>query len=220
MGENIQVSESGLGQMVGFPPLAPDAEWFSRFMEARGKSGDTDKAIREANRGLKSPKVFGRFVLKDADGNLRTQSVAVEGGSRQLRSYSNIEGLNLSDHGNWPHVHLGAIEALIGRAPFYKELEEQIKGIYLDKELKTMHDFNFAIFHVLFSFLMGNIGPEFSGLPEEGAVLARGEEIAAKIDPEVSLLQTLAMYGPETLLGICSGFPSMQDNYYPEGKIL
>ena len=131
------------------------------------------------------------------------QSVAVEGGSRQLRSFSKIEDLRLSGHGDWRKVHLGALESILGRKPFFRDLEPGLKNVYLNSQLLSLKDFNFAIFEVLFSFFIGNISPAtlavFKNNPK---VKARGEEIAGQFRSGMSVLQAAASFGKETLLGL------------------
>ena len=188
---------------MSFPPLAPSVAWFSNFLKEYILTQDRETAIRQSNLTLSSPKEFGRFSLLDPKGEAKVQSVAVEGGSRQLRSFSKIEDLRLSEHGDWRKVHLGALEAILGRKPFFRDLEPGLKNVYLNSQLLSLKDFNFAIFEVLFSFFIGNISPatlaEFKNNPK---VKARGKEIAGQFRSGMSVLQAAASFGKETLLGL------------------
>ena len=189
--------------MVDFPPLAPSVGWFALYLKEFILSGDIFLAIRKANSGISSPKEFGRLALSDSKGGKTLLSVAIDGGGRQLRTLEKIPRLRLSEHGDWRLTHLGGIESILGRKPFYREYEKQLKEIYLDKNLQTLEEFNSAIFRFINSFLMENI--PLSSLvsnKDNKAVKERGTEIAEQLNPELSMIQALATHGKETLLGI------------------
>lgn len=148
-------------------------------------------------------KDFGRFLLYDSRGETGIHSVAVEGGGRQLRSFAKMEALRLSEHGDWRKLHLGALDAILGRKPFYRYLEPKLKKIYLNSELKTLRDFNFAIFEVLFSFLMENVSPSIIRNNEHRPeIKMRGKEISETLKGDETILQGIATFGKETLLGL------------------
>lgn len=189
--------------MVTFPPLAPSVGWFSDFIQAVVACEDRAKAIETANSKLLSPKEFGRFVLKDWRGEKRVQSLAVEGGGRQLRTFNKLSKLRLSEHGEWRKVHTGAIETILGRKPFYRDIEDRIRSVYSNMELKTLDEFNTAILEVMYTFLIGNLQPvELAKYSEFNVIKERGKEIADELDKEVTILEALASHGKETLLGI------------------
>lgn len=189
--------------MVSFPPLAPSALWVARFLKEYSTTGDKQTGIEKANAEINSPKEFGRFVLVDTKGDRKIQSLALEGGGRQLRSLNKLSLLKLSEHGDWRRVHLGAIESILGRKPFYRELESPLRKVYDNQKLRTLEEINMAIFEVIFSFLMENIDvaqvTTYQGSP---VINERGKEIAEYMIPEVSILQALASHGKETLLGL------------------
>ena len=189
--------------MVNFPPLFPTTGWFSVFLREYADSFSRPCAIEIANNVLGSPKEFGRYILTDSSGRKQVQSLAVEGGGRQLRTFQKLSRLRLSEHGDWRRVHLGAIEALLGRKPYYRHLENGIKEIYHNRDLQTLEEFNIAIFNYLFSFLMEDV-TEFTlkQFRENPVIKERGKEIARHIDSGISLLQAIASYGKEALLGI------------------
>ena len=189
--------------MVNFPPLAPASNWFSLFLKALASGSTEEAAIIEANICLPSSKDFGRFRLEDKHGRILTLSVAIEGGGRQLRTIDKIPKLELSEHGDWRKIHSGAIESCLGSKPYYRHLEGEIIRIFDDKSLQSLRDFNMAIFRTLKTFLLGNIREQ--QLPEllsNPLLRERGKEIGMKINPDVSLLQTISEHGRETLLGI------------------
>ena len=113
--------------MVRFPPLMPSVGWYACFMKALVDTGHSAPAIAKANEGIGTPKEFGRFILFDAKGEKKVESLAIAGGGRQLRTLRNLDTLKLSDHGDWRKVHLGAIESILGRTPFYREIQPALE---------------------------------------------------------------------------------------------
>lgn len=189
--------------MVTFPPAAPTGRWWADFLKGLCVTHNTGEAICAANRLIATPKDFGRFYLKDAKGEVKTESVAVEGGNRQLRTFNKLNALQLSEHGDWRKVHLGALDAVLGRKPFWRYIEPSIKRVYENRKRKKLHEFNMAIFQVILSFLMEDIDIEsLLKHKDNKEVKARGKEIAEGIDPDISVIQAIANYGKEALLGL------------------
>lgn len=200
MGKDFEISESRQREMVKFPPLAPSGVWMSEFLgQMARKPFESDAAYPLAS----GPKEYARFTLIDKSGDLLKLTVPVEGGGRQLRSYTNLDNLVLSEHGDWRRVHLGAIEACLGRTPFFAEVFAGISSVYERKDLRRLQDFNTAIFRFIETFLLENIRPgELQEIYNNRLLIERGKEIAAIIKPEVSVLQSLAILGKETLVGL------------------
>lgn len=191
---------------MNFPPLLPSGAWYAMYVKALLNGLPDMRALEIANNSLHSSKAFGRFCLKDKKREYIFLSIAVEGGGRQLRNPDALERLKLSDHGDWRKNHLGAIEACLGKKPFYRHLQPALTAIYLNHRLESLKDFNTAIFCLVNSFLMENIRP--SGMAEalsDIILIERGKEIAEHIDPDVSVLQSVSEYGRETLLGMIAG---------------
>lgn len=158
--------------------------------------------MSEANSLLESLREFGRFTLSDKSGDILTLSVAVEGGGRQLRYADRIEEVRLSEHGEWRRNHLRAIEACLGKKPYYSHIFSSISDIYLDKNIVLLKDFNMAIFGKLYSFILGDLKEtDFLSFPTTPLIRERGEEIAGKIKPEISSLEALSILGKESVLG-------------------
>ena len=189
--------------MVSFPPLAPSSAWWNKYLVAIRAEKPGKEALEFANSFLSSGKEFGRYVIDDTKGSPLILSVAVEGGGRQLRDISRIPDLRLSEHGEWRKNHLRAIEACLGKKPFFRFFEEELSRIYLNREIISLKEFNTAIFRMFSSFLMENIkDTDLRRYFENGPVVERGREIAKGIRPEESVVQALMEYGKETLLGI------------------
>ena len=189
--------------MVTFPPLAPSTLWWADFLQNLSSGQTKERSVAEANRNLKSAKEFGRFSLCSPKNEILPLSLAVEGGGKQLREIERRPEIYLSEHGNWRKNHLGAIEACLGKKPFYRELEPAIKRVYQDLSIRTLEGFNTAISEALFTFLMGNIKEDsLKEFRENPAVRARGKEVLNSMNKEISLIQNLAVFGRETLLGL------------------
>ena len=189
--------------MVEIYPLAPGPAWWRAYMNQKIQGCNNSDSVRFANETLLSFKEFGRMILRESNEETIILSVPVEGGNRQLRKTEILGSLALSDHGNWKKMHIGAIEACLGRKPFFRDLEPALSQVYNNQSLVTLAEFNAAIFEVLNTFLMGNIKPsqlkEFSKNP---VIIERGKEIAEELDKDVSMLQNIALHGRDCLLGL------------------
>lgn len=191
--------------MVNFPPYIPSAQWFGNFLKSLVREMDYYEAVKFANSNLDSPREFGRFCLKERGGKIMTLSIPVEGGGRQLRSWRGVKDCCLSEHGDWRKVHLGALESCLGRRPFYREIETELSPVIFNKELKSLRDFNSAIFSKLLSFLMGNLHPvDLNIFYKREDLRLRGIELAERIDPGMTSLEPITLMGREALLGLLS----------------
>lgn len=188
--------------MVNYPPLMPSSGWFVSFLKFLSDNMEESEAIVKANEIACSPKDFGRFNLRDAQGNILTLSLAVDGGGRQLRSFNKIVGLKLSEHGEWRRNHLKAMEACLGKKPFFNYYYPKISEIYLDRNLVSLQDFNTAIFRILYSFIKAECSvSDLKSFYANGILLERGKEVKDKIDFNISSFEPLTSLGKETLLG-------------------
>lgn len=189
--------------MVEFPPLSLSVYWWAAFFLYLSESLSIPDAILHANSKLTSSKEFGRMNLYDGNGQPMVLSVPVIGGARQLRNSDKIPSVLLSDHGDWRKIHLGALESILGRKPFYRHIEPELKKVYQDTGLLSLSQFNSAIFKVCYSFLMQNMQPsDLSVFFRNRILMERGKEIAGQIHTETSVIQALASHGNESLLGI------------------
>ena len=188
--------------MVSFPPLMPSVGWFADFLQSKAKDFREEQSILAANDGLPSSRDFGRFVLKETNGEAITLSLAVEGGGRQLRTLNKIDYLLLSDHGDWRRNHLRAMEACLGKKPFFPYIFPRLTSAYLDKNLKSLREFNTAIFQILYSFILGETEDFNLSLFYNNKILQeRGKEIALQFDNRISSLEAICSFGKESLLG-------------------
>lgn len=191
--------------MVSFAPYAASAVWYNAWLGAITSGLSDDDSIILANKKtFISGKALARTILISGKGERLMLSMAVEGGARQLRNIKDNSLIFLSDHGNWRKNHLGAIEALYGKAPFYDYIIGELKPIYQNNDLMTLSSFNSAIHKVFKKILLEKISFErLNNLSAENVVIKeRGKEISLNISPEISILDPLMKIGPETLLAI------------------
>lgn len=124
-------------------------------------------------------------------------SVPVAGGAHSLARKGAPESVRLSDHGNWRHTHLGAIEAAYGRMPYYQHVAPLLHAILSDTP-QTLRELSLSLHGAITEFL--DI-PET--IPEaEGIIAERGRELAESVFPELSIADMLMRLGKESLVAL------------------
>lgn len=98
-------------------------------------------------------------------------------------------------HGNWPHVHLGAMEAIYGRTPYYQHVMPAVRNA-LQEPPASLMELNALLHRAISTFLSVPACKNTDGLAE------RCGEIASLINPELSIIDPLMRLGPETSLGL------------------
>lgn len=61
--------------------------------------------------------------------------------------------VGLSEHGNWRHVHWGALFSAYGRTPFFDYFADDLKRIYEDRDIITIFSLNMALHSAIIDFL-------------------------------------------------------------------
>lgn len=64
-----------------------------------------------------------------------------------------VSEIQLSEHGNWRHIHWGALFSAYGRTPFFEYFADDLKSVYENKEITTMFALNMAIHSAVIDFL-------------------------------------------------------------------
>ncbi len=174
------------------PPYLPSLRWYAAWARAIADGHTDDEAIALANgaTGVKGKD----YVRATLPGQLL--SVAIEGGSGRLKkgaTKGSLDALEISLHGNWPHVHLGTLEALYGRTPYYQHLAGDLRKL-IAVPPERLAELNRSLHRLLTSWLQ--IAPA-APAPE---ALARGRELLAKVDPDLTILDALMRVGPEISL--------------------
>lgn len=183
--------------MSALPPYLPSLRWYAVWARALA-AGKTDaEAISFANgaSGVKGKD----FVRGAIPGQLL--SVAIEGGSGRLKKLDRsdslqkalLDSVRISSHGNWPHVHLGTLEAAYGRTPYYQHLADDLRAL-LSPPPERLADLNMSLHRLLSSWLR----IPTAAISQEA--MTRGKELLSKADPELTVLDALMRIGPETSL--------------------
>lgn len=123
-----------------------------------------------------------------------TLTVPVAGGSRALKRRP-WDSLEVSDHGRWQHVHLGALDAAYGRTPYFIHYFPAIEAVISDTPplLSTLCARIDAA--VTAALRIDRLAPELSA----HAAIRRGRELLPLVDPALSILDQLFRLGPEAI---------------------
>lgn len=133
----------------------------------------------------------------------RVLTVPIAGGSRMLRHP--VADLQLSQHGRWQEVHLGAWRAAYGRSPYFQHLFPELETVYARHSQGSLMEFNTAIDEIVTRWL---------DLPESFALLQQhraenpdffaeiGREHSTKINMGCSIFDALFRLGRNTIFGI------------------
>ena len=185
-------------------PFLASATWYSALLQSLcSNTGSHSDAIAQCNPGTPR-RAYARTEIIATDGRHLTLSIPVEGGASHLKKARDISLLRLSDHGNWRHTHLGAIEASYGRTPFFIHLMPAIREVYSTPAV-TLAEFNATIHKAVFSFLLQDIPPRQAWQSAQKPQYSQwASEISAGISPTVSMLDALMRLGPDTLFGLAS----------------
>lgn len=192
--------------MSAVVPYAASLHWYAVWLGERMAGKSDSEAVSAANRfcGIRG-KAFARAAI-GGHASPMLLNVAVEGGSSALKRMGAERRATISLHGRWPHVHLGALDAHYGRAPYYQHVMPGLREILESvAAADCLAEFNLLIHRWLSTFLCTEAlsDGEGGGLPGE-AVFVRGAEIIRDLDPELSVIDALMRHGPETTLALAT----------------
>lgn len=109
-------------------PYFPSVGVMRRWMECRldgNSSGDAWRYVVEDA----SSRTLARSIIAGAHGQGPLLiSAAIRGGASVVKR-GHPERWQLSDHGRWRHVHIGAIDAAYGATPFFPHLFPELRHI-------------------------------------------------------------------------------------------
>lgn len=178
----------------------PSSAWYAAWLKSRCDGTDDATSILAVNEIMSvSGKDFSRCRIAGPQGDLML-SVAVEGGAKMLKQRRNLAVAMLSEHGNWHHVHIGALEAAYGRAPYYIHYMPALRDAILAGGL-SLRDFNMRLHKEIVRMLGADTALHMNvGMDE--AWRSRGEEVAKTISPGLSVVDALMRFGPETILAL------------------
>lgn len=131
--------------MEGMIPYLASADWYSGYLFGHRESG-----ITVPNRTLVSAPGRGGERLR--------LTVPVAGGSKALkRGVVSGEGLTVSGHGDWPRVHLGALEAAYGREPFWRHFDSELAHILTQSIGMELRELNARLDSLVSRFLRPDV---------------------------------------------------------------
>ena len=172
----------------------PDASWAGGLTIPYLPSLETARGLIRGEKRLGGP--LNRTELGPG---LRL-TVPVLGGSGALKRLP-PEALGISQHGRWQHVHAGALEARLGRTPFWRHLEPSVVPLILGAS-GNLSELNRALWEALADFL--DLGSNLRCLAEMevrnperiGAIRTR---LARGTDPSLTVLNTIATLGRDAI---------------------
>ena len=135
-------------------------------------------------------------------------TVPVSGGSAALKRFMSghlsARRLEISQHGRWQHTHLGALEARLGRTPFWRHLEPSVAPLIAEAS-GSLEELNEALDAALKEFLdYEALLPELCEMVKLNP--ARAGAIAQRIqrdaDPKAPYIVLAARYGRDAIFAL------------------
>lgn len=187
-------------------PYLASAGWYAQWL--RGMSaGMTDmEAQSVASKAccLKG-KDFARCRIV-GNGTEMMLSIPVEGGASRLKRLSgatagNQANILISEHGNWRHAHIGALQAAYGRTPYFPHLMPTLEKAYYSGE-KSLEALNEIMHKAVVKMMFGDDTPAnlLNAVNGNKHFLDRGKELALSVSPDISVVDLLMHHGRESLL--------------------
>lgn len=150
--------------------------------------------------GDMSAREYTRTVIESNSPQGMVLTVPVVGGSSAVKRYS-PEALEISGHGDWTRIHLGAIDAAYGKEPFFQHIFPGIAD-----EIRHYPSRLAEMNRSLFSTVLAGINYEESAkelMSYRAAHPQRYENIRSrmmsKIDIEHSVIEPVFRFGPDTI---------------------
>lgn len=182
-------------------PAAASVEWYSRWLRRRLEGLPDHEACDAACADLHTdPKSLRRYSLPDAGqpGKVVTLSIPVRKGT----------GL-LSDHGNWPRVHLGTLNALYGRKPYFTFVSDAINPIFADAGTEmsgcgilSLAEFNLRLHRAIAQW----IDLDAARMALNGNLTEVCREFATKVNCSLSILDPVSRFGKDIVFVLLNGY--------------
>lgn len=166
------------------PPYLPSTLWLQGKIESKSlKTRDYTRTLIASN----SPE---GMVL----------TVPVVGGSSATKRLRPSQ-LEISGHGDWTRIHLGAIEAAYGKEPYFQHLFPDIATI-IENYPKHLFSLNVSLMDKMMEFLncqdaMEAIKKLRENNPERCNDIAK--RLMSKINPYHSFIEPLFRLGPDSI---------------------
>ena len=126
-------------------------------------------------------------------------SVPLEGGSACLKHRNpDLYKIRISDHGRWRQEHLGTINAIYGKSPYFAYIYPEIEKIYLERSHGTIGEFNESLFSFVKNFLDLDgvcVSARQMETSNPGRLAELKNEFATKVNLNNSILEALFRLG-------------------------
>lgn len=191
-------------------PYLASAGWYAQWL--RGISAgmtDMDAQSVASKACCLKGKDFARCRIV-GNGAEMMLSIPVEGGASRLKrltenSDSDKANIAMSEHGNWRHAHMGALQAVYGRTPYFPHIMPMLEEVYNSVE-KSLEIFNDMIHKVIVDIIFGADSPAdiFDSIKRDKRFFDRGRELELNVSPDISVVALLMQHGKESLLPLLS----------------
>ena len=145
-------------------------------------------------------RAYTRTLIESNSPEGMVLTVPVVGGSSAAKRMR-PEQLEVSEHGDWTRIHLGAIEAAYGREPYFQHLFPEIAAVIADHP-QQLARLNVLLMEKMMDFI--GYGDAIEGMrslcaenPERCTAIAR--RLEQKIDTNHSFLEPLFRLGPDAI---------------------
>lgn len=146
-----------------------------------------------------APKDYVRALLPE---NI-TLSVPIEGGNSLLKQKNlRLNSINISQHGDWQHQHLGAWQAIYGKSPYFPHIYPLLEDVYTHLSYGSLVEFNSAIFKIVIDFLeLDAIQDSVERLYTKNSNLLKElhTETLVKCDEQLTVLDPLFKLGKDAV---------------------
>lgn len=181
------------------PPYLPSLEWLvQNGVVISNPPMDSDGFV--SARPVMKTREYTRTLIESNSPEGMVLTVPVVGGSSAVKRL-NPEQLEISSHGEWTKIHLGAIEAAYGREPYFQHFFPGIAGIIANYPPK-LGDMNIRLLLKIFESI--NLRENFNDIkdmrmshPERFENIRR--RFKSKINPSHSIIEPLFRLGPDTV---------------------
>lgn len=143
---------------------------------------------------------FTRTLIESNTPESMVLTVPVVGGASAVKRLGFAQ-LEISDHGNWTRIHLGAIDAAYGREPYFQHLFPEIEDIIAGFP-QHLAELNVLLLGKMLDFIgyadnLEEIRKLRTANPGRCASITG--RLESKIDPRHSFLEPLFRLGPDSI---------------------
>lgn len=150
--------------------------------------------------GAMKTREYTRTLIESNSPEGMVLTVPVVGGSSAAKRLK-PEELKVSGHGDWPRIHLGAIEAAYGREPYFQHFFPVAADV-IEHYPQQLARLNVLLMKKMMDFIgydeaIADIRTLRNANPERCAAIAN--RLESKIDPAHSFLEALFRLGPDAV---------------------